>query len=861
MYGSYWALDLVVSYKTSIVCCIPAHRERAGRSFTNRIMADPEPPEVGEVAEAEPHAVEPEAELVAGSPEPVPVAAGDDAELATREPLPPEDRLLTPNAKFPPVSAENNRNVNQHVESFGSCFGNSVSQVSTPAQVDDYEAGSAPLVNMAETELISLLSEEGVNGLRRLTPRTIEACAEEGIEPYELLPRPLSDFAPADKATHIEPRHQQARHARFETRRIAKLADVLTTRRRLSDDPRFEVVTAADAAGMSELVEERRRRAEEEQQLYAKQQRIIEEKRQQAEATAIEAARRQRESEKRLEEYQASLLAAREQKMAEDASKRKVREQRVQAEKEKAAAEAAAAAQAAAEHEARAAARLASSRSALAITAKQKSVRKAEKVVAATALKEKELKARTEAIRQIIDARQKKVKYHEDQEELERQASLRAGIERHQRVDEAVCEVDRQQGEFAQRTLAKLEAKGEGNAVREKLLEQRRRQQAEHAKMVASAKEATEVARSKAMSRLIEVTEQKEIRREQVLASRMDDKADKVEAQRAKLEEIEERVRRAARKKDHKEEVLRASLEAKDAKFFAQRATLDKLHNDKMALRYKLVAESVAKDGVKPTMREIEQMDEPGPTAYDNRFYEMGQLGVGGKYGRIGTKKAPPSYTMGNASETALPRVLDKSLMIELKGIVSPGPGTATSRLASREVLDKSGKYSRQPQWSMGASLADPFGKEAASKPGPADTFADDRQMSLTRYASAPSFSFATASYQEIYNQDKARTKAAAEGKPGTAPPATRLSYHHPGRYPGPCTYNHSAVQTSLRRHRSLADGIGVSQRFGKCDRFIPIDTKIKDVLGPAKFVKSQNVPGPQKYHPTTSFLSKPLAF
>jgi len=147
-------------------------------------------------------------------------------------------------------------------------------------------------------------------------------------------------------------------------------------------------------------------------------------------------------------------------------------------------------------------------------------------------------------------------------------------------------------------------------------------------------------------------------------------------------------------------------------------------------------------------------------------------------------------------------------------------------------------------------SLAD---KETLSKPGPADTAVSERTMGLTRYQSAPCFSFASSTYAEVFRQQKAN-----EGKPGTAP-AVRLSYTHPSRFPGVYSYNPGSVQTSLRNHRNLADGVGISQRFNKADRFIPVDGK--DEFNPMVYTKSTKGPGPQKYRPTTSYLSTPLKF
>ena len=159
----------------------------------------------------------------------------------------------------------------------------------------------------------------------------------------------------------------------------------------------------------------------------------------------------------------------------------------------------------------------------------------------------------------------------------------------------------------------------------------------------------------------------------------------------------------------------------------------------------------------------------------------------------------------------------------------------------------------------MAKNLTDLANKEALGKPGPGETHFTDGQLQMTRYNSAPAFSFATANFQELRKQELADL-----AKPKTAGETSmrdRMSFGHSSREPGPQTYDHSNVQTSLRNHRSLADGVGVSQRFAKANRFLPIDTAPKDPFGPTKFLKEKNVPGPQKYRPSTSFLSTPLAF
>jgi len=438
---------------------------------------------------------------------------------------------------------------------------------------------------------------------------------------------------------------------------------------------------------------------------------------------------------------------------------------------------------------------------------------------------------------------------------------VKDAIGRHKKIDSAVCEMDLKQQAFAEHTLSKLEAKSGGNAVREQLFEQRQKAQAARSLAAVAIRREAERERERVARNLVQDTERKEYRRDAVLATKAEELAEAAESRRAKCEELEDRVRRQARRREYERERMREELEDKDVKFFAQRDALKQLHREKLAQRHKMEAEG--KIGTQPTMRDVEKMSEPGPTSVDNCFYTMGQLGPGGKFGRVGTKPAPPSYTFGNVSENALPRVLDKSLMVEIVGAISPGPGTATPDIGSREILDKTNQYRRSPCWSMGHRLNDSFNKETLSKPGPGETHITDLQMEMTRYNSAPSFSFSTTTYQELRKQEMAGLAEAAKKphSPGEPIVRERLSFQHSSRFPGPWSYNTGEVQTSLRRHRSLTAGVGVPQRFTKASRWLPIDTAPKDTMGPQKYIKPNDAPGPQKYRPTTSYLSTPLSF
>ena len=771
----------------------------------------------------------------------------DIAGASAAAPLVMIEAPLTPAAVYPPIDP---------IQLEGpATFSFSDANTPGPLTANKFETGAAPLIDMAEPELVSLL-QEGFAGLRRLTPRTLEACEEEGLDPIELLPRVLSDFAPRDLKVHLPRHHQEARFQRFEERRVKKLGDVVSTRRRLIAMPP-PAMTVEEAANHSVLVEERRRRAEESMAAARRQERILLDQLKAQEQTSLVAAQRAEEAENRKQVFERVRAAALLDKQEASAQKREVQEARINHRKAEAEAEHARRAAAAAEHEASRAQRLEEERAVQNRMRHAASVRKQAKAEAANNDKTLALQKRKVEIEEMIAERQVRVDLHAKQVEEDRIQHVKEGIERHEKVDRAVGEVDLQELQFAAKTLEMLESKSKGTSVRDELMAQRQRLQAARGKAASASRLEVDRQRDRAVRKLVQEEEKKEHKRQLVLASRASELSDHAEKRRAKLEELEERVRRQTRKREYERECMRAAQKKEDAKFFAQRAALDQVQRERAAQKHKMEADG--KIGDRVTMRELDAQAEPGPTNYDNRFYTTGQLGPNGKWGRVGTKPAPPAWSFGNFSEHALPRVLDKSLMIELVGQISPGPNTAHAELGSREVLDKSSRYPRSPSWSMGHQLEVPFTKEALAKPGPGETHVSDKQLELTRYHSAPSFAFASSNYQELRARELAAMSRPATG--GELQTRERTSFDHPSRLPGPCSYDHGQVQTSLRHHRTLKDGMGVSQRFAKADRFLPIDTDPKDIMGPTKYVKSKNVPGPQKYRPNTSSLSTPLKF
>jgi hypothetical protein len=750
-----------------------------------------------------------------------------------------------------------------------SCFGNSVSGLSSPpTHGNSFEtgapdasgasgtsgaagaAGATVPLDRTETAIVALL-EQGAAGLSRLTPRTLEACSREGIEPTELMPQAITAFAPQDlrDKEELAMRHQRARYERYEARRTAKISDVLAARRELDvpAEATFVPVELGDAS-TSPLLEQQRRRITASQAAAERQDRLLEEKMAHAQATRAEMARRLAEVGKRFAGFELSRENARQAKAAAGVEKRYLQSARALCRKAELAAEIERRAAAAISHEKRRTQRMAAERQAQEAARHQQGQLKAAKIKLAQAERTAALARREDAINKVILERQEKVAAHAERCETARTHSVRVGIEKQVRANAMIDEVERQTDEFVERTRAKLVTSASGNSVRDELMTHRRVAQTERSRAVAAARAEVERAQERYGKALVQEEERKERKREAILTARAEAKADAAEQRRAHLEEVEERLRRQAKRLEHDIELRKRAQNAEDAKLMAQREHLERMQQQRMALKQKMMADTP------PSMREIDGRSEPGPTTLDNRFMSTGELGPNGKYGRVGTMKAPPAYSFGSLSETSLPRVLDKSMMVEIVGLASPGPGTASPRLGSRDVLDKTNQYRRSPSWSIGHLVDAAPNKEALSRPGPGETHVSDRQLQLTRYKSAPGFSFASSRYQELHKRELAAKNSGH--KPSTAEGRARRS-----REPGPMTYDLSRSTTSLSRHRNIADGNGVSQRFGSARRFIPLEDHPKDEFAPFKYAKSQSVPGPQKYRPSTSYLSTPLSF
>ena len=619
------------------------------------------------------------------------------------------------------------------------------------------------------------------------------------------------------------------------------------------------MTTTSTRSERNHVLDAAKKRAEKSAAAEARRELKFEQQKQVAEKTAAEAQRRAAEVAQRMAEYERMQQEKREAQMADAENKRELMVSRAKLRRSQVEAEAKAVAAERKAHEERRVEKFAEERKAKEKEHEARSIAKLAKAETARQQKAGALSKRKEELTNVANERQKRVEAHAAKQQAAQLEVVRLGIEKARQIEEALVRVDQREEEETEKIKKEIEANdrvSKKTSMRETLLQQRRAAQTEHSKVVLSARAQVDKDRDRLGRTILQDSERKEQQREVALAEMVKSKMDAAEERKAKYEATLERVQRQNRQKEHERQKLKQVFDDDIRKFHEAKALADKLAQESKAAKERVAADRAT--GKAKTMREITEANEPRPTTYDNRFYSMGELGPGGKFGRVGHMKSAPAFSLGK-----LPANVDMSI-----GKTSPGPQSAKPELGSREILDKTSQYKRAPAFSIGHRVPDLANKEAMSKPGPGETHASDKQLSLTRYASAPTFSFGSAKYNELEKQRKvAEMKLAQSGgtpaRPSTSAPE-HVSWSHPSRMPGPATYDLSRVQTSLRSHRRLADGVGVSQRFGKSDRFIQLDAKglAKDPTGPTTYTKmNSKAPGPQRYHPSTSYLSTPLAF
>ena len=415
--------------------------------------------------------------------------------------------------------------------------------------------GSAPLVDMAEAELFELL-REGVSGMRRLTPRTLEACAEEGIDPLELLPKALAEFVPKDLKVELSSRHLQARFERFEARRLAKVDDVIAARRRIlqgpssssdslraSPDMRRPTTSSGDDA---KILESHRRQEAASAAAIARRVLRFEQQKDAAARTAAEAQHRADEVAQRMAAYEQQRAASRDAQMADAETKRELMVSRAKLRRAQVEAEANARATEKAAHEQQRRERFAAERKAQEAQRHEQSRAKAAKAEAARQSQAARLTQRKDQVDKSIAERKERMEAHAVKQHATQIQAVRRGISKAQKSERSLIEVDRQEEEHAEKIRAKIEhdeSVSRATSLRETLLAQRHAAQAEHAKAVFSARAQNEKERDRSARTMLQESELKEMKRQMTLAQRAEQKADKDEDRLSRYEATLERIK------------------------------------------------------------------------------------------------------------------------------------------------------------------------------------------------------------------------------------------------------------------------------------------------------------------------------
>ena len=160
----------------------------------------------------------------------------------------------------------------------------------------------------------------------------------------------------------------------------------------------------------------------------------------------------------------------------------------------------------------------------------------------------------------------------------------------------------------------------------------------------------------------------------------------------------------------------------------------------------------------------------PGPQDMDNRFFQTGTRSLAGG-------RSAPQYSFGSISELAAPRYVP-GMEVELLGRDSPGPGTATAKIASvGGQLEKTTAARKVPVFGFGKSTNERVQPRVQETAGPADTVCDRKVLEFTRLKRTPAASFASPTDTELF---KSSSAASLHGLVGLL---------HPSRTPGPGTY------------------------------------------------------------------------
>jgi len=365
----------------------------------------------------------------------------------------------------------------------------------------------------------------------------------------------------------------------------------------------------------------------------------------------------------------------------------------------------------------------------------------------------------------------------------------------------------------------------------------RLREAAEHHEQVLQTRDQVDAGKLEHNLQWLKEQDRKEDSRRRQKQALADQEQDKLEAHNARIAENLERANRDKSREEFRQQAKDQGYQADDKKYCLEKAAYQKLIRDKLAMQHKRRA------GKRPeeTIAEMEAHREPGPLSVDNRFFALGEKYMGS------SKLDAPAFTFGSQAEHARPRVIDKNLVVDLYNRGSPGPTTSTQDIAAS--LDKLNLHTKGPSWTFGLKTVEPVDKEQLAKPGPGGTHVTEKAITLTHYASAPKFSFASSSYL-------ARQTLNDGSDDNPIPQRKLLSASHSGRFPSPADYD---IHPSLPH---FADSTAPRPTFGKADRFLPVDTsaKVAKDAGPQTYTKANKGPGPQRYRPQTTTLSRPLS-
>ncbi|KAL1520174.1 hypothetical protein AB1Y20_023644 [Prymnesium parvum] len=435
-----------------------------------------------------------------------------------------------------------------------------------------------------------------------------------------------------------------------------------------------------------------------------------------------------------------------------------------------------------------------------------------------------------------MELRKRRMQDRQMKREQAAHESVVQGIKTSDAIDQQIAKLEH---ERQQQSAAKREAYKAAIARRQQELveEQRRReekmlQQEEHRQQVLSARNAQDAAtleKNEAWLSQQEVRDELHRQRKQAF---IDNKLETTNIHNERIASNLNRFEQSQRQRGEENDRQEIHNLADDMQYFMEKDYFQKLVQEKIVMQHR-------RKGVEAPMEtfsELERKRQPGPLSMDNRFFPIGSKSVGPKYDA-------PAYSFGSRTEHSPPRMLEKHLASDFLSRGSPGPGTANNDVIA--ALDRVNHHKKSVAWTMGGRLTPPGKRDEAARPGPADTQISGQHILNTRCRTPPSYSFASNAYT---------IRSQMEAGASSAPQLLGLS--HPGRYPSPADYDIYSATGSMADHK------GPTIKFGKADRFLPVDTsaRVARQAGPQGYIKAVKSPGPARYKPNSSILSRPLS-